>query len=463
MNMNSTTGMTTSRSWPVLVATLVYLSHFMVWALFTGLVIYGYFDITLHFPGVSPFARGLLAGVAFCFIALGFPLNPRATSPAPRLRAKDQPRLFERLRRIAWSCGQPVPVEVELTIYPTISVSQPGIDGRGRKAVIEVGLPLFHLLTVSQMEAVLAHAMFFCRRRNRIALYFLQRTRRSRTTAELLNWSFNRLKPPFLSWFCDRYARLCSRVIRSIVSDCRLAGDRCVARAVGSNIWAGALTIVVENQVEFFSYLKDALLPLLDEGCQPPLMEGFQIYVKAGVTDNVARYHHDDEEPKLQQRLAAIEHLPVHAAEDSNPAISLLDNVPELEALAISAESKPPGKKLRLMPWGQIGQFVMLPKWEDDCARRSGFLETLTLEQLPQAVANDWHRDILPEALGLLLSREGWYIDYGPGYLRMCRGEETIIPGNVIKEMAKPEFTGEKWLEMLKQWKLDPALPLRQA
>ena len=187
MNMNSTTGMTTSRSWPLLVATLIYLSHFTVWALFTALVVYAHFHLRVYFTGASlQYARGVLGSVAVWFIAYGFPLNPRATSPAPRLRAKDQPRLFERLGRIALSCGQRVPVEVELTIYPTINLSLPGIDSRGRRAVIEVGLPLFHWLTVSQMEAVLAHAMFFCKRRNRIALYFVQKTRDSLGTADLL-------------------------------------------------------------------------------------------------------------------------------------------------------------------------------------------------------------------------------------------------------------------------------------
>ena len=251
-------------------------------------------------------------------------------------------------------------------------------------------------------------------------------------------------------------------MIRSIVADYRLASDQSVALAVGSNIWAGALTIIVENQVSFLQYIIDALFPLLALGCQPPLMEGFQTYVKAGVKKEV-NPHHDEEEPTLQQRLAAIEHLPVRTAEDSNPAISLLDGVPELEALALSAESSPPGKKLRPMPWGQIGQFAILPRWENDCARESGFLETLTLEQLPNAVAKGGHRHILAEALGLLLSREGWYIDYGPGYVRMCRGEVAITPSNVIKEMTRPEFTSDKWIEMLKQWKLDPALPLREA
>jgi hypothetical protein len=435
----------------------------MAWAFFTALVVYEYLHFRVYFTGASLlYARGVLVFVTFWFIAYGFPLNPRATSPAPRIREKDQPRLFERLRRIALSCGQRVPVEVELTIYPAINLSLPGINDRGRKAVIEVGLPLFHWLTVSQMEAVLAHAMFFCNRRNRNALYFLQKTRSSLGTAQLLNSPDNPLKVPFLSWFCDRYERLCSRVIRSIVSDYRLAADQAVARAVGPNIWAGTLTIVVENQIAFFQYIIDVLFPLIEQGCQPPLMEGFQTYIKAGVKKEVERQH-DEEEPTLQQRLAAIKHLPVHAAEDSNPAISLLDNVPDLEALVLAAQSKPPGKTLRPMSWGHVGQFVVLPRWEQDCARHSGSLETLTLEHLPKAVAAEGgHRYILAEALGLLLSREGWYIDYGPGYLRMCRGEETISPSKVIEELAKPEFTSDKWIEMLKQWKLDPGLPLSE-
>jgi len=34
---------------------------------------------------------------------------------------------------------------------------------------------------------------------------------------------------------------------------------------------------------------------------------------------------------------------------------------------------------------------------------------------------------------------------------------------HAIVIIREPEFTRERWSEMLKQWKLDPSLPLREA
>ena len=42
----------------------------------------------------------------------------------------------------------------------------------------------------------------------------------------------------------------------------------------------------------------------------------------------------------------------------------------------------------------------------------------------------------------------------------MTRDGTTIEPAQLIKEMVSPEFTQDRWREMLSSWKLDPDFPL---
>jgi hypothetical protein len=452
------------RSWPLFAAVLMYVTRFAAWASYTVFYIYAVFHIKAYFSGVPlKLAFFALNSVSGLIIAFGFPLSLLSLRPRtrhPRVTAVDQPLLFESVQKIATLCGHRPPLEVKLTMDPTISLSPPGMFVRDRRTVIEIGLPLVQLLTVSQFEAALAHAMFFCHRKNWLAVRLLQRSRRSVDTAQFLNSALNPFPFPVLSKFYAWYEGFCSRVVRLIVANYQLTADESVAHAMGSNVLASALRTVVENQLALYHYIYEVVLPVVERGCYPPLIEGFRTYVEVGA--NKTSPNDDDEGPTLQQRLAAIEHFPA-GPEDCTPAIDLLFDVPKLEALALLAESNTTAEKLRPTVWGQVGQFVILPKWEEECARYSTYLEPLTLDELPKAVAQGWYPDILAKALGLLLCREGWYIDYRPGYLRICRGEEAISPKNVIEDMSKPEFTRQKWNEMLKQWKLDLSLPLREA
>jgi len=42
----------------------------------------------------------------------------------------------------------------------------------------------------------------------------------------------------------------------------------------------------------------------------------------------------------------------------------------------------------------------------------------------------------------------------------MRRGDATLNPYKLIKEMRSPEFTQDKWREMLTRYQLDPAISL---
>ena len=303
---------------PLLLGTLLYVTYLALWAFSSAFIVYLNFHLNEYLPvyvvkWVRPFL-GLFLALVF---AGGFPLTHRLRSLGPRLTEDDQPRLFESLRKIALKCGYRTPAAVRLTSDATISLSLPRMVDRGRKTVIEVGLPLFHLLTVSQMEAVLAHAMFFSNRKNRAALYMLQRARRSVQTAEIWDHPKNPLR--FLCWFYRRSGRVCSWIAESIVYDYRLAGDQSVARAMGSDIWAGALTTIVENQLAFTDYMDNKLLPIVERGSHPPVLDGYRMYLEVAGKKTAAR--HDVEKPTLEQRLAAIQHLPAAGGNDSTPAV----------------------------------------------------------------------------------------------------------------------------------------------
>ncbi len=92
--------------------------------------------------------------VQFCGIACAvisastYPAWRRFVAPGSKLVRQDQPRLFERIDRIASLFGQQPPSEIYLTDDVDVGVCQEGgFMGFGAKNVICLGLPVFHFLT----------------------------------------------------------------------------------------------------------------------------------------------------------------------------------------------------------------------------------------------------------------------------------------------------------------------------
>ena len=176
----------------------------------------------------------------------------------------------------------------------------------------------------------------------------------------------------------------------------------------------------------------------------------------------------------MGERLAAIQDLPPGPSGDPSPAVSLLDNVPELETRLLLLEAPSGIEELRSIPWTQAASCSVLPNWHALCRLHAFKLTGLTLVDLPRTIANledygvRWGLDVdadvargcwkllLVAALGRALTREGWYIDHSPGSVRLRCLDHEIDPEHLLEEMASPEFTPERWREMLSGWDLGP-------
>ena len=235
------------------------------------------------------------------------------------------------------------------------------------------------------------------------------------------------------------------------------------------------------NQGAFTEYLYREVRPAVGRGYHPPVIEGFDAFLAfAGPRRQPEEIREDPEQGSLSvaERLAAIQDLPPGPCGDPSPAISLLDNVPELETRLLLLEAPSGTEELRSIPWTQAASCSVLPNWHVLCRLHAFKLYNLTLGDLPRTMANldsygvvwgpDVDADVAREcskslftaALGRVLTREGWYIDHAPGYLRLRRLNHEIDPARLLDEMASPEFTPETWHEMLSRWDLDPTLPL---
>jgi len=124
--------------------------------------------------------------VQFCGIACAvisastYPAWRRFVAPGSKLVRQDQPRLFERIDRIASLFGQQPPSEIYLADDVDVGVCQEGgFMGFGAENVICLGLPVFHFLTVSQLDAVLAQTFAHFRGRHHRVWPWLRETRDS--------------------------------------------------------------------------------------------------------------------------------------------------------------------------------------------------------------------------------------------------------------------------------------------
>ena len=440
--------------------------------------------IGLHMnPTRSPYHRLLvqLCGIACAIISAStYPAWRRFVAPGYRLVRRDQLRLFERVDKIALLFGQQLPPEIYLTDEVDVGVCQEGgFMGFGAKNVICLGLPVFHFLTVSQLDAVLAQTFAHFRARHTRVWPWLRETRDSIDIAKSMTSYYEKwmILPLLFNW----YEKLFTRVAGHISGAQRLAADRSAAMVIGSGIYGEALLKIARNDGAFTEYLYTEVRPAAGRGYHPPVMEGFNAFLTfKGPREQPEQIREAAEQGSLSvaDRLAAIQDLPPGPSGDPSPAISLLDNVPELEKRLLLLEAPSGTEELRSIPWTQAASCSVLPNWHALCRLHAFKLTGLTLGDLPRTIADldsygvlwgpDADADLARKcstslfiaALGRILTHEGWYIDHSLGYLRLRCLDQEIDPAQLLEEMASPEFTPETWYEMLRRWDLDPNIPL---
>lgn len=433
----------------------------------------------LTFKLASPSFFSVVAGLGTAFAALAilwssFPRWRKFEAPGPRVDPKQQPRLYDEIRRIARGLGQKPPAEIYLQADINAWVSaRGGFLGLFRRRVLCVGLPMLRLLTLSEFRSVLAHEFgHFVAGDERLGPWIYRTHAALQRTLEILEVRDSVWRFPFLL-----YAKLFTRTSRAMSQRQELAADELAARTGGRDAFGRALRIIEEAGSAFPVYVREEILPVLDAEFRPPLCEGFERFLKTkDIRDMVHRLVERalterkrdpfGTHPPLHERLDALAALPpTPAPAEDPPAAGLVDNLDgvEVELLAFVTGNAAVRKHPRI-GWREVGERALLPKWKEQAEAQRTMLRGISPDQFLELNLTELGRRYdrratdadcrsgacaaLGIALVVALQSHGWTVHAEPGErVSASLGEHRIDVFHVFIDFAEGRLTPEGWKE----------------
>lgn len=395
------------------------------------------------------------AGMAIFGLGIGtiilwsvLPRLKRFEAPGPELTRDAQPELFAVLEDVASATRQKMPANVYL--FAEVNA---GVRHRGRRRVMEIGLPLMQALTVTQFRAIVAHELGHYDGGDTKLGPLVYRTHDAieRTVDALLD-DDSFIDKPFL-W----YGRFFLRVTHAVSRAQELAADRLAARVAGAGNAAAALLAIERAAAAFPEYWDSEVAPLLTHGFCPPIAAGFERFLAARpdivATPRPAGPY--DSHPPHDERIAALGGL---VSNDDGPrAGSLLRDLPRLEAQLLDGETTP-------VSWEDAPARVHIPSWRGRAAENEQVLREVTPLALP-AIATRLYdfsarlkletedgeqtnaaARIVAGALAVRLHDLGWMCEAEPGKpLAFTRDGRTIEPFNIMSRLRAGTLSQEVW------------------
>ncbi len=409
------------------------------------------------------------------------PRFDRFEAPGPLLTRVQQPRLFSEIESLARSVGQAMPAEVYLVPDVNAWVGQRGgLMGFASRRVMGLGLPLLRTLSRSQLRAVLAHEFGHYHGGDTRLGPWVYKTRSAigRTLASLggANGQGSILQLPFLG-----YGKMFLRITHAVSRHQEFVADTLAARAVGSGPLIEGLRVVHGVAPAFAAYWANECAPVLNAGFRPPLAEGFAQFLRTDsiaaiirqrVAEEMASGKADpyDTHPPLKERIEVVAPLPAGDVPADEPsALSLVDDVPELEARMLARLGGSENTdKLKPVRWEDVGAQVYLPQWRGLVKANTRSLDGLTPESLPacardlaafgkrfvfasgEAVDNEHAEGIaaavVGAALAVLLIDRGAALDAAPGHtVSVTVGSSKLEPFGLVGALATGKTTADAW------------------
>jgi Zn-dependent protease with chaperone function len=420
------------------------------------------------------------------------PRRDRFEAPGALLVAQAQPGLFAAIDRVANLADQPRPAEVYLLRDANAWVSsRGGVMGLGSRRIMGIGLPLLQQLTVSQLQAVLAHE-FGHYHGGHVKLgpwIYHARAAIGRTIETLAESGVGLLQliqRPFV-WYGEFFLRFTFAISRQQELD----ADALSFRLVGRDAIVSTLKALPRAAEAFEVYWRGAVVPVLGAGYRPPIVGGFAHFleVRSVVSDGKVLPIAPPEErlidpydthPPLRDRVAHIEGL--HAASktptpllsaDDRPAIRLLDDVDrtELELLRAIAPDPASVPKLSAIDWARVGPTVSVERWRRATREAAAALGDMTpataptgkwqLEALGSRILGSRAAAVPREALALhaanviaaatacALAQAGWSVEAMPGApVVLRRGDTELRPFEVLTQVLGGQAHPISWARL---------------
>jgi hypothetical protein len=330
--------------------------------------------VYLGHPGVFT-----LAGVALVLLAgrWVFFLVDRGEVAGPVVDERNQPQLWDMVRQVAERVGGRMPERV--VIIPeagVVCLDRCRFPGLLWWRELRIGMALVEQLSVGALRAIIA---------SELAKEFAMEDRRQALICRLDSSLYRALvesRRSFVTSPLEWYLRVFLMVTRPLIRRRKAAAEIRAARAVGKDVYAGALSSGLEISHRFSLFLQQEVLVLLTAGGLPDnIYEGFRVWCSRtdaarqedGRVEGVA-----DETVDLlggvslpADRLAAINALvETQPWDDPAPARELIERPEQMEKLVTPfvAESfhrqglRRLDRRPFLVPWDDVAGKIIVPQ-----------------------------------------------------------------------------------------------------
>jgi len=361
----------------------------------------GALALTIVFYGLGlALALGLLAGPVYLALTyrqpagllLGFSAPAalvvlRAILPGRSVGAEEpppvgpcvgreaQPRLWQVVDEVADAMGERPPDELFLTLAPLARVGEPSSPAHSeRRRVMELGVPVLAGVDEAGLRSILAHELgHYAGGDTRPGAVLLHAHDAIGRALDRLAERPAPLRAPF-AWYAAVFFRLTQGAARRR----EVRADALAIRLFGPRAHDEGLAGEVRAQLAIEPYWERWVEPVLEAGYRPPLLEGFDRFLRAAnareALDEAVRITLAEEQagpyashPGLRERLAsrgdseaAIEWVP------SPPVTALLADTEALEvALLEVAGGQELARALRPVAWDEVGARALLPGWRE--------------------------------------------------------------------------------------------------
>jgi Zn-dependent protease with chaperone function len=416
-----------------------------------------------------------------------FPRIDKFIAPGPRLTPSKFPELFKEIEKIAHATRQEMPREVYLVPEVNAFVAERGgLIGIGSRRVMGIGLPLFHLLSVAELNSILAHEFGHFYGGDTALGPWIYKTRAAiiRTVQSVGNTN-QWLLIPF-----EAYARMFLRVTNSVSRQQEFTADQLAARTVGAKATSAGLQKVHKYGLAFDAYFRQDYVPVVEAGYRPPMLGGFAMFLKTPRIQEAVNNYYDqqatqgqsdpyDTHPSLKERIAALQGLPKGQLLNDCEAFTLLPaNIEGIEGLVLKGMMRREEEftGLKEIAWDKVAEYAYLPQWEKAVETyrpvlkdlRSGTLfettqnvpslfakfaqagdflaENVRPEQVPQDTQVQITENLIGTALAVMLHRAGWTIKTKVGEeVALVKGTSELKPFSLSAEVVSRQISADQW------------------
>jgi hypothetical protein len=416
---------------------------------------------------------GLFAAVFLILKGLA-PQRDRFEAPGPRLALGGHPDLARVIESIVRSAGQKVPGEVYLVSHWTIWVARRGgFTGFGNRRVMVLGFPALQVLTVDQLRALLAFQFGLSAHGDTEFSPWIYNTSAAlKRTMDVLD-----KHKSFLRYVFRPYAGLFFRLTGKIYRQQVFRADLTAARFVGKELYLGSLAISHDDS-PFSTYWQQSVAPLIGRGYLPPIAEGFGRFMErhpavpaapSAVSAALGAEQLATNFPSVPERQAALRGLSLSPrARDSRPAMTLLRNLPEVEASLAEFSLGKKDCEWKTVGWEESAVLAHVPIWRATLAEQEAVCGGMTVADLatvhdrikdmswrfraPRGELPSRERrrqaalDVLSSGLALALYEAGWKVESLPGHpVELSLGAERIEPSGLLTALAAGDLSGSAW------------------